>query len=59
MNNMHMMHGPTPYAGGVPSIQNQGTGMTAEGGRKKALICGCNYRCAMGVSWASLSMLWS
>ena len=47
--NLPMGHGPSPYQGGPPPITQQGSGMTAQGGRKRALICGCNYKCASGL----------
>ena len=42
-----MGHGPSPYQNGTPPIQQEGSGMTPEGGRKRAVICGCNYKCGM------------
>ena len=49
-----MGHGPSPYQNGPPPIQQEGSGMTPEGGRKRAVICGCNYKCDTGTETALL-----
>ena len=49
-----MGHGPSPYQNGPPPIQQEGSGMTPEGGRKRAVICGCNYKCDTRIKTALL-----